>query len=193
MPKYKLELRASPFFELFLLDALNAHYKPLAFRETIIPEFPIKKPDNYQSNNPDFFALSKDRKLALLIELKTDMRSLSDDQSEYLKRASKTELKDLIDGIISIRFSENADKEKYAHLLKCLSGLGLVNGEENTIKEAGLKPKIVYIQPKHDQATHKDYADYIYFKEFADAIKGRGAIAERFAKSLIRWIEPAGS
>ena len=200
LPKYQLELRASPFFELFLLDVLNAHYKPLVFREIIIPEFPLKKANN-QSDNADFFALSEDGKCALLIELKTDMGSLRDDQSKYLKKASETELKSLVDEIISISTSKNTkQRKKYVHLLKRLSELELVNVDQDVYEKArpeipsglrtaivsgvknkdtvpGLKPKVVYILPSCNPANKREEKLLKEVKEFAEII-----CFEEFAK-----------
>ena len=142
LPAYQLERRADIYFAMFLPDVLNAHYKPLAFRETIIPEFPLKKANN-QSDNADFFALSEDGKCALLIELKTDMGSLRKKQDGYLRSTAGSELRTLVDDILRISRSKYAEHRKYIHLLELLSKLGLVDGTEDVWEIASHETSVV--------------------------------------------------
>ena len=139
------------------------------------------------------------------------MKSRRPKQDCYLKRARDKELKELVDGIICIS-KKTEQKAKYLHLLERLSNLGLVEithganmtaslkGAQNKVQESGLKPTIVYVQPICSEAELKakhhirENEDRICFFEFAHAIKGHGAIANRFALSLLEWAEiDAGS
>ena len=87
---------------------------------------------------------------------------------------------------MDVRFSITIRQHKSLHNNHGLSeALDKVENKVTEVTTVGLKPKIVYIQPTEGES--KDYADYICFEEFADAIKGRGEIAERFAKSLRCW------
>ena len=101
LPKYQLERRADIYFAMFLPIVLQKHFNT-EFKNTIIPEFPLKK-DNYQSQNADYFALSADCKRALLVELKTDVGSLDDDQFDYyLRRRRRQENGKILDELKSI-------------------------------------------------------------------------------------------
>ncbi len=176
------------------------------------------------SVNVDYAALTKNGQSVFLVELKTDMSSLRPEQDSYLEKAKDREFKELVDGVLTVSRVPRKKvyinhTMKYVRLLERLSKLRLVHvpdisedvwrdasqgndkGLVDALKDArsivrkeGLKPKIVYIQPKYDPATHKDYAEYIYFEKFADLIKEHQSIGKRFAKSLEEWAKyPAGS
>ena len=224
LPKYQLERRADIYFAMFLPIVLQKHFEA-DFKDTIIPEFPLKKDGSFASTNVDYFALSKECDQFFLVELKTDLSSLGEEQDNYLKKAVEKNLKSLVDGIVCISSSPNAPRRKYIHLLNQLSSLGLVevpddlyekaylqdkksltpqekgsltralrDGVKSTVKNAELKPRIVYVQPHEESSTRQDYACYIYFEEFANAIIDSGEFGERFAKSLRSWAKvKAGS
>ena len=182
---------------------------------TLWPNKEYTRPN--QSVNVDYVAFSKDVQMVFFVELKTDLDSRNPEQDDNLKQAKDLEFRMFVDGILRISNPDVTDEaRKYIQLLELLSGLDLVDDIEGVCKiasnktlhglsaaldkveinipEEGLKPKIVYVQPKYDLATHKDYADYIYFEEIASAIKGRGPIANRFALSLLEWADvDAGS
>lgn len=211
LPKYKLELRASPFFELFLPEVLTARYKNKGLKFTqkgIIPEFPLKK-ENNQSTNVDFFALSEDKKHAYLIELKTDMNSMNVKQDEYLCEAAGKQLQRLVQDIICISESTHSYK-KYTHLLRrleCLCELDRIDFSKRNVAALGrmsravedtimlnIYPQIIYIKPQcsDEEIGAKRHIsadeDCICFFQFADAIReDHGSIGKRFAKSLESW------
>ena len=113
------------------------------------------------------------RKMAFLVELKTDMDSLRESQSQYLLDTRRVGLKALVKGVIEIR-EATKKKEKYGHLLYLLAKLGLVSppssrngnwrnafdGVQATVDKQDWEIKIVYIQP-----TEKPDFEYIYFDE----------------------------
>lgn len=122
LPAYQLERRADVFFALFLPEVLGKH-SDMCIDDRVIPEFPIKKTNNNQSNKVDYFALSKDRRIAFLVELKTDMASIECDQLNLLKNAACEGSRQLIKGVISIAKSDTVVnkppvRRKYLHLLR---------------------------------------------------------------------------
>ena len=99
LPAYKLESRADVFFALFLPEVLGKHFG-IDINPILIPEFPIKNRQDNTSKKVDYLALQKSpngksAQQAFLIELKTDMASISKKQRVYLERASKTGLQGL--------------------------------------------------------------------------------------------------
>lgn len=185
LPDYRLEPRVSPFFELFLPEVLEKHLG--AVRLPIIPEFPLKKSNNNQSNKVDFFALSEDGQSAYLIELKTDMNSLSPSQGDYLTKATKKSIVQLIKEIEQISScSRGNSRRKYDHLRKQLDELKLPKGPKSAPH-----PKVVYIVPDCAEAKrkHKYLKEVccISLNEVASVVKKRGPIGKRFAESLWRW------
>ena len=201
LPAYQLERRADIFFALFLPEVLGRKCS-VEVDSRLIPEFPIKKKGSNQSEKADYLALSTDRKQAFLIELKTDMDSISGGQYAYLENAACSGLQALIVGVLDIcRASDK--KPKYVHLLKLLSEIGLIEYEDGSfpiegrgynealdrIKEKVVqKPKedwpclkVVYVQPR--------LATTISFVEFADFIEDDEGeeIRSLFAKRLREW------
>ena len=240
-PTYQLERRADIFFALFLPEVLSNHFKRLEIEinPMIIPEFPIrlaclkdilerhrpprKRPLGFQSSRADYFAYSSKGAHSFIIELKTDMSSIGELQMELLVEAAKRrELEGLVRDIIDISKSENADRQKYVHLLWCLQELGLVSGiDEDVYKKvfpkvkAGVreglakvkvtdaakrcsKPEVVYILPEEPRngkikGLMNGSVRQIYFKEILEYVKKQGAIGSRFAESLECWTKQAGS
>ena len=205
LPKYNLELRTSPFFELFLPKILGESGMPV--KTPIIPEFPLKK-NNDQSNNVDFFALSKDSNSAFLIELKMDTRARRSSQDAYLKKAKRESLVALICGIKQIgRYSRSY--RKYVHLLKQLADLELVDSVSEAVDKAfsdnprGVReaiwnvkvtapeccPKMVYIQPTQSNSTSEDCIT-ITFEQVATVVAKHGTLGKVFAEYLTKWQYP---
>lgn len=200
LPKYNLELRASPFFELFLPDVLRECGMPI--KTPIIPEFPLKK-ENNQSRNVDFFALSENGEQAFLIELKTDMDSINDKQATYLKKATKKKLNKLVNDVKQIA-GNSPYYRKYVYLLRLLSELQLIGSVNDVEAKAfaanprGVKdairnvkdtapecfPRIVYIQPK---GPSSDWI--ITFDQVSKVVAEHGPMGEVFAEYLTKWEE----
>lgn len=190
-PAYQLERRADIYFALFLPLVLKEHFG-LKAEPDLIPEFPLRHGTlgtnrgcigADQSVKVDFAAVSLEDCRVFLVELKTDITSKRPKQDEYLQIASGIHFSKLVDGICEIE-RQTTQKEKYANLIKRLKQIG--------VKELPpkLQPEIVYVQPKESKRSDVNKADYIYFAEFEAMIKGRGDIADRFAKSLRGWMEP---
>ena len=207
LPDYQLERRADIYFALFLPDVLKARYGSCE----IIPEFPLrygtlwpegsctlsldkKRKWQNRSGKVDYAAFTKDSQKVFFVELKTDLNSINDEQICRLKRAKGMEFKEFVDGIGCL--SEKTEQGgKYEHLLKRLRELGVAG--------LGQKPEAVYILPECNPAKEKEKrllekvrsvtARIITFEEFAKEAEKHGPLGERFAQSLISWVEPAGS
>ena len=199
LPAYQLERRADIFFALFLPEVLGRKCS-VEVDNRLIPEFPIKKKGSNQSEKADYLALSKDRKQAFLVELKTDMDSISGGQYAYLENAACDGLQELVIGVLAIcRASQK--RSKYTHLLKLLSEVNLIEYEDGSfpierrgynealdriednvvLKEDWPSLKVVYVQPR--------LATTIDFVEFADVIEDGegGEIRGLFAERLREW------
>ena len=220
LPAYQLERLAGAFFALFLPEVIEKALSKI--KRPLIPEFPIKKPDNNQSQNVDYFALAEDCKRAFLIELKTDMRSIREKQIGDLQRTKRD--KDLLDLIKDVkRLAQNPNKptrQKYVHLLSHLRDLNLVCYDESKLYERAFadnskgiygiidkdvkpaswvcegRPKleVIYIQPirKSSDSIPSDW-HCMYFDDLADHVREIGSMGRRFAESLYKWKDPAGS
>ena len=207
LPSYRLEPRADVMFGLFLPDALDRHLAPrgIAVDPRIIPEFPLGQRGTKRSDKADFFAVSRDRRHAFLVELKTDMASLRGSQEEYLERAVKGGLGALLRDIVSMAKARNPRaRRKYFHLLQHLAALDLmtlpleleerihdrprgVYGCIETIDIPAALPEIavIHVLPKTGKAT--EGMNCIGFESFAAVAESTGEFGRRFAASLREW------
>jgi hypothetical protein len=220
LPAYQLERRADLFFSLYIPEVLKAK---LGFpvRRALIPEFPVRKGTIYpntpreQKNRSfkiDYVAFSEeDGSKAVLVELKTEMRSRCKRQDKYLEASQKTGIPELLAGILDIfRASKAKDKQKYFNLLLLLEELGQLNIPEamkdifdkktrlNGVKKlsweikipsSAIESQIVYIQPDGVGDNIITFADFQAIVEKHD-----DPISQRFAHSLAQWAHnPAGS
>ena len=207
LPAYQLERRADIFFALFLPEVLGKHFE-IPMNPILVPEFPIKNPENNQSSKIDYLALqqSRDRKpkRAFLVELKTDMSSRREEQDRVLGYAVHRQMKKLVLDVIEI-CRATSERSKYVHLLMLLSKVELIcepieykdvhsfTGREFSnfldkikatveAKEHWPTLRAIYIQP-----TQPEPADIIDFNEFAERVEKRGKIGDLFAKRLRNW------
>ena len=230
LPFYSLETRAAPFFAIFLRDVLSAKFEK-EMHETVIPEFPLRIRTLYNaeerkkrglessrghSNNVDYVAFDKDLQTVYLVELKTDMGSVRDDQNKYLFAARRKAFPALVEGVTKLaRGSDN--KRKYVHLLHQLAELKFVSvpkgvykksfGRDRVVagwtKEAKglklvgqkcLKTEVVFIQPRPAEDTEKTYDfQHICFDQVASIVQRHGDLGCIFANYLRQWTEDAGS
>ena len=130
LPFYSLETRAAPFFAVFLRDVLRAKFNK-EMHEIVLPEFPLriytlydacelKKPGLDKSSpghskNVDYVAFDKDIRTAYLVELKTDMGSVREEQNDYLCAAQGKAFSSLVEGVTKLA-KGSASKPKYVHL-----------------------------------------------------------------------------
>ena len=230
VPNYRLEGRLAPFFEIFLLDVLG-ECLDVELHPVVIPEFPLRKgtldgenahAKPNQSYNVDYVAFSMDRREAILVELKTDMSSVDDDQKRYLCKLRKRGLKPFVDGVIEICGSDSTKvRSKYVHLIHLLAKLELVTIPDReslyamtfpkprsgwTEAFSGVKPavdgklqftRVIYIQPRQPtgescKTKSGQGFEYIDFKDVADTVEQRGYLGCIFANYLRKWTEDPG-
>ena len=118
-PKYQLERRIDIFFTLYLPEILKKEGINVEL-DDIFPEFPLKK-ENNQSTNADYAVFeNKENEVKLyLIELKTEMNSISDSQIKYYKNVQGKKLTEVLEKIIQIQESKNCKQwYKYDKLLE---------------------------------------------------------------------------
>ena len=178
----------------------------------VIPQFPLKKRDNKQSDKVDFFALSKDGGRAFLVEIKTDMGSRRERQYEYLSKAKERGMACILSELKEIAMASKSRK-KHLHLLSALSEMGLLAlpielkekilrmetrgstrliGEIDVSRSADAQIEVVFVQPRNYQSDGQRGFRYIYFDEFANSIESLGELGYLLARYLRRWKSDAG-
>lgn len=121
LPKYQFERRVDAIIALFLPEIFSEIF---GWKITVVvPEFPIKKPNNNQTTNADYALFrhgnsSKDIEPAwILFELKTDSASIKESQLSFYLDAQKKGMKILRDELNEV-FKHTQHKEKYKCLFK---------------------------------------------------------------------------
>ncbi len=205
-PNYQLERRADLFFSLYVPEALEAKLG-LKISDQIVPEFPVRigtiYPDKHtdKSYKIDYLALSADGEKAILVELKTEGKSLRKNQDDYLTASRDAGVHKLLEGLIEI-FRATTSKHKYFALLDCLGTMGLLlipanlkdlvfsddaKGADEASRSieitARVKETIVmYIIPEGKGA------DIISFSDFGEIVRKHGdPVSRRFAHSIETW------
>lgn len=207
-PNYQLERRADLFFSLYLPEALKVKCG-FPIRADVAPEFPVRIGTIYpniktdKSYKIDYLALSEKGDKAIFVELKTEGRSIREEQDKYLKAAKEVGVTRLLEGLLEI-FRATNSKRKYFCLLLHLESMGLLRIPNEMTEvmsrpalqganEASLKIEIVgrvkesmivYILPKGEGSN------VISFHEFADIVQRHDdPISQRFAVSLRKWAD----
>lgn len=118
IPKYQFERRIDTILELFLPEFLSKKFGGEA--TFVVPEFPLKKIENNQSNNVDYLFYLKRPFAAidkwLLCELKTDDDSINLEQLQLYSRAKTKGMKLLLNDVMYIR-NASVKKSKYDILI----------------------------------------------------------------------------
>ena len=124
---YQLEPRTDVFFGMFLPMVVEERLG-IEIEPTLIPQFPLKKPSNNQCDRVDYFAVARRENLGLLIEIKTDMGSQRESQKEYLKRAVKKGMCNVIRDLKKVAEVRNnkQNRKKYYHLLHSLCQMKVI-------------------------------------------------------------------
>lgn len=202
LPKYQLERRVDIFFSIYLEEILS---KKLEIGKEqikeILPEFPLRKEKKtgkeiYASNNADYAVfVAKNEKIKMyLVELKTEMDSISGIQKEYYKTAKGKKLKEILKDIIEIE-KKSDQWRKYDYLLGKLERLDLIkinkdNGKnyrkewkvitDNISKD---KIEVIYITPINPENC--EYTN-ITFKDVREFLKnGEGEFVKNFINLLV--------
>jgi len=217
LPGYQLERRADLFFSLYLPEVLE-QCLGLAAEPSLIPEFPAKQSTSNRSDRIDCLAVARDGSgtvdQVVLVELKTDKKSLRTEQFEYLVRAAVAGPAGLLRGLEAIRRATRA-KKKYGYLVTMLEEAGLTAHSALAcgsiqmcvmLEEAGLTAhsagrlqgpcRVVLVQPDSKVAdgtldlfrTHGVTLTNISFARFRETVSQYDdPVSRRFAASLERW------
>lgn len=197
-PAYQLERRSDIFFAIYLKTLISEQYK---FQiDTIIPEFPVRVGTVYQNESNesfkmDYVAVCQEMKKVFLVELKTDVSSVRENQIKYFKRAQKINVKGLVDGLIKIYDATN-QKTKYQNLLREVERLGWLTQSTGRIinHDKVYDIDILYILPERKQLENTidlQYDESIKVLTFDDIIhilkSHPDGVSVRFIQSLERW------
>lgn len=195
LPDYQLERRADLFFSLYLPEILEDLFGH-PFRPFVVPEFPIKQKSNL-SDKVDYVALSSDFKQLVLVELKTNMKSLRETQFEYLRLGACKSGEELLTDLKTIHKASRA-KPKYDALSAELAVMGFTETRAKTIKA---NHPVVLIAPETEFKKRagiesifkrkKEVPFHIVGFETVRVIVLRHGdpVSQRFAESLKMWIE----
>lgn len=133
LPALRLEPLVAPYFTYFLPEILNKKFglRGSYLSSGIIPEFPLRMRSSNYSEKIDYLAVSKNRRKVLLVELKTDSKSINMNQLEHIKEAEEN-LNAYIEGVCKLTMAsykgkDNSSAMKYTHLLNRLYGLKLID------------------------------------------------------------------
>ncbi len=211
---YPLEPRVDAFMGLFLPKVIENRCSAKEVNPQLLPQFPLKKPYNNQSDKVDFLAVTKDVTRAFLVEIKTDMGSLRKGQRDYLDRARHKGLARLLSEFKEIVKASSGSRRKYFHLLTALSEMRLLRlppkleemvhcgetkGTTGLIEEIEIrvpgdsKLEVVFVQPTLVGSEPTDGFRHICFGEFAHVIDGSGQLGSLLAHYLRRWITDPGA
>lgn len=192
LPKYKLEPHIDVYFGLLLPAFLKTKFDVMD--AAVIPEFPIHESlyhkldsSSNRSVNVDFAAFtssSRNKERIFLVELKTDMTSLDEDQLIRMVRArneadykGKRFLKEVK------KIATHSDlKHKYAHLiwmllkLGCFKETGTVKLEDLLLEDKRIRLNPVFKSLKVDQGWGNASIELIlitpsYPNELDDAVR----------------------
>ena len=209
---YPLEARVDALIGAFLPKVIEDCLRVEEMHPRLIPQFPLKKATNNQSDKIDFFALSKDGAKAFLIEIKTNMGSRREGQHEYLSMARERGMVCILSELKEIAEASKSRK-KYLHLLSALSEMGLLalprelkemmlrgktRGSTKLIAEIDVsysstsQTEVIFVQPRKDGTGARRGFQCISFKEFADTIESLGQLGYLLARYLRRWEEDPG-
>jgi len=122
-PKYALERRLdiflTPFLEPYLSQRMEA---PVVL---VAPEFPLKRDGSAQSTNVDYLLhRGGGRPAWVFLELKTDARSLSDEQLATYVAARQRGFQAVVDDIERDILPNTRQREKYRLLLETVRSAG---------------------------------------------------------------------
>lgn len=205
-PKFQLERHIDTFIGVWLPTILEMKYKTKY--TNVIPEFPIPKQllsDNYVYNDArsmDFILFSEDKKQVILIELKTDIRSINQNQELDYERLNGRKFEDVILKLYEIVKASKKSRYKYLLLIKDLYELGfikvapeffsdykerkIVNAEKYLLNNTiftNAKCRVVYILPRKVGEARENC---IYFEE----IVANENIDADLRSYLDMWIKP---
>lgn len=205
-PNYQLERRADIFFAIYLKD-IHRHCYPNNEFDLIIPEFPLRygsvRADDQgigsnRSAKVDYACVDRTNEFCVLLELKTEERSLRRGQMKNMEDAAKAGYGALRSGIREL-FDHTKEKQKYTTLLDYLDS----EPPAHTSAMAGrtLEPPlggmvIALIKPTADRAFCPRDCRVISFDDVGAAVQREPGQKDQFTQSflnaLLSWKEPIG-
>ena len=219
LPKYQLERRADIYFAMFLADVLKEHCGT-SINPIIIPEFPLKKDNNQSDNPDYFALSADCKRAFLvelktdMTSLKEGQASYLASAAKKDLHAILSGLKSIIINTSGDAEKKMQNRRKYFHLFEDLEALGLIqlpsglkdliihNDNHRGLKSlvdkvnvacSALTPEIIYILPKEPDLDKQPYLtgiEIITFEKFANIAKDQGPVGNRFAESLMKWVDP---
>lgn len=197
-PKYQLERRLDIFFALYLPEILKKvpNINIEVTHNDIIPEFPLKKNNSCSSTNVDYAIFSNENgKIKLyLLELKTDMNSIDNEQITYYKKAKEKGFLQILTDIIKIQ-KKSSQWKKYDNLLEYIkNNYGIIRNTTSIgsqkrknweiVKESIIEEiEIIYLVPKEDERIRQ--YKIITFENVINIIKNNyDNISVEFCKIL---------
>ncbi len=142
LPKYRLEQHVDVLFGMTLPRVLSLHLGVPEEDLCVIPEFPIRygtlgksedrKASDNQSFNVDFSVWHKACQRVFLVEIKTDMDSLSTEQlAKMVEVQASGPFDRFVDGFVSIALATD-EPRKYAQLIWRLHEVGAMHVPEGS-------------------------------------------------------------
>ena len=126
LPDYQLERRADIFFTPYLPGLIASRFGK-AIHPVVVPEFPLKKTENFQSNKVDYVLFAQDQSEVFFVELKTDLAiATTTCRMRIWPRRSAYDFDSVLLNLAQIFRKTNA-KEKYLHLLYLLQAAGQIH------------------------------------------------------------------
>lgn len=206
LPKYQLERRLDIFLAVYLPELLEKEVGIKINYEDIIPEFPLKQKDSNRSNNADYAIFYKETEKKeiklLLIELKTDMHSIRNEQIKYYKENKEKSTYDILSNLIRIyKHTKKEYLSKYQILLDMLENKELIikgkklnkrslkYGYEVNKKflDTKSKAKIIYIAPKENETIKKSSDTIITFEQIIKLLENKNNdVAKKMKKLLLK-------
>lgn len=201
LPNYQLERRADIFFALYLRDILRHCYPSNEF-DLIIPEFPlrygsIRDKDQGNSSNlsakVDYACVDRTNKFCVLLELKTEERSLSKAQFANMENALRKDYDMLTNGVREL-LMHTKEKSKYTTLLNYMDApFTAVHGRgASGTPESGMK--LAIIKPTADPDACPEDCKVISFDEVASVLKNLPEPADHLTRTFLialeQWKEP---
>lgn len=201
LPAYQLERRADIFFALYLDRILEPTFKGHRF-DLVIPEFPVRlgsineaMPKNgNRSVKVDYACFDSQKKLCVLVELKTDNGSMRDVQFELMREAQRKGLDALLRGIVALR-NASKSKRKYDALLRQFIKARLMTVGSD-LRRVHVQPaigvaehevRLAIIQPKAKGVYPFESIGFDQVRERIQPLAVDDIIAHHFCKALEKW------
>lgn len=213
LPSYQLERRVDLLFAPFLSGFVQHHVAdPAGFRlsATILPELPIRNSvwtklvTGSLSKKVDYCFLSSPPGNAVLLELKTDMKSRSGLQDKYLNALDGGDFNEIIQGICRLAIDTEEDA-KYYHLVCHLEEAGVVQvpgdlkgfvfperrrGVSRAWREVRTTQQRITTHVCYLQPIAEGERNALSFKQFKEYLETQSEWARDLSEYVDRWISP---